>query len=87
LDGVKDEELDKLETELTNAANILNDSVLEKEVTTMKEKQLEQQKRITQFQWDIDKLKQEVENVEKIRNSLPHQCFNIIDLEQEGTRR
>lgn len=84
---MKDEDLDKLDEELAKAAAILDDVRLEKEVAAMKEKQLEQQKRISQFQSDIDKLRQEVENVEKIRNSLPRQCFNIIDLEQDSIRR
>lgn len=87
MDGVRDEDLDKLDAELARAATILDDARLEKEVTAMKEKQLEQQKRISQFQSDIDRLRQEVENVEKIRDSLPRQCFNIIDLEQESGRR
>jgi len=87
VDGVRDEDLDKLDQELSRAATILDDVRLEKEVSTMKEKQLDQQKRISQFQSDIDKLRQEVENVEKIKNSLPRQCFNIIDLEQDNSRR
>uniref|UniRef100_A0A915PKZ8 Laminin EGF-like domain-containing protein n=1 Tax=Setaria digitata TaxID=48799 RepID=A0A915PKZ8_9BILA len=84
LDGVNSEELDELEKQLNEAEELLNSADLDKQVSLLKEQKIEQDRTITQFKNEIDALKDEVENLEEIRDSLPNKCFNVINLEQEG---
>ncbi|VDO67351.1 unnamed protein product [Onchocerca flexuosa] len=84
LDGVNSEELDELEKQLNQAEELLNSADLDKQVSLLKEQKIEQDRTITQFKNEIDTLKDEVQNLEEIRDSLPNKCFNVINLEQEG---
>ncbi|MCP9257374.1 Laminin-like protein lam-2 [Dirofilaria immitis] len=84
LDGVNSEELDELEKQLNQAEELLNGADLDKQVSLLKEQKIEQDRTITQFKNEIDTLKDEVQNLEEIRDSLPNKCFNVINLEQEG---
>ncbi|KAK6112254.1 Laminin-like protein lam-2 [Brugia pahangi] len=84
LDGVNIEELDELEKQLDQAEELLNSADLDKQVSLLKEQKIEQDRTITQFRNEIDTLKDEVQNLEEIRDSLPNKCFNVINLEQEG---
>ncbi|KFD47979.1 hypothetical protein M514_11156 [Trichuris suis] len=84
LEGVEHTDLDLLEQEVAKASKILDDANLEQEVNSLKAKQMEQQRRINLYQADIDRLEQEVRNIEQIRDSLPDRCYNVIDI--EGSR-
>ncbi|KHJ43700.1 laminin EGF-like protein [Trichuris suis] len=76
LEGVEHTDLDLLEQEVAKASKILDDANLEQEVNSLKAKQMEQQRRINLYQADIDRLEQEVRNIEQIRDSLPDRCYN-----------
>lgn len=85
MDGIKDDQLADLETLINNAENDLKGADLDNNIDSLKKKQNEQQKKINSYTQDIERLSKEVQNIEQIRDSLPNQCFNVVEL--EGNRR
>ncbi|KRZ22086.1 Laminin-like protein lam-2 [Trichinella pseudospiralis] len=81
LERVKQADLDMLAEGVAGATQVLSDANLEQEVSSLKAKQMEQQRRINLYQADIDRLEREVRNIEQIRDSLPDRCYNVIDIE------
>ncbi|VDP47329.1 unnamed protein product [Soboliphyme baturini] len=82
---IQDADLDRLEEQLQEASKNLENVNLQQEVSSLKAKQLEQAKKINLYKADIAQLEQEVKNIQQIKDSLPNECYNVVDI--EGTRR
>lgn len=67
--------LNELERRLEIAEEEVKNASLDDRMQVLKDEKLQQSQLISSYQDEVDKLREEVFNIEKIANSLPDGCF------------
>ena len=81
LPELNDEELDRLERELEKAERQVQDAKLEQILEDLEREQRERSDLVDAYNAEIERLREEVKNVEQIANALPDGCFKRVQLE------
>ncbi|KAK6627638.1 hypothetical protein RUM44_010117 [Polyplax serrata] len=75
LSDIDEESLNDLERRLDEAEEEVLNSKLDERMQFLKEEKMSQSQLLGQYQDEVDKLREEVANIEKIAGSLPEGCF------------
>lgn len=67
--------LNELERRLEEAEEEVRRASLDDRMQVLKDEKLQQSQLVTNYQDEVEKLREEVFNIEKIANSLPEGCF------------
>ncbi|KAG1663944.1 Laminin subunit gamma-1 [Nymphon striatum] len=81
LDEIDTDQLDDLEKKLAQAETELEDANLDQHLTELQAAKNLQSQWIKDYTYDLEQLRNDVNNVQDIRDSLPNKCFKRIKLE------
>lgn len=81
LPDIEPEHLDKLEKKLKVAEERLKKANLHQRMERLEKERLEQTTLIKNYELDLQRLRDEVLNIEAIKNALPDKCYKTVALE------
>lgn len=81
LPDIQDEDLEDLERKLSIAEEKLKSARLDERMERLEKERLEQTTLIKNYQKTLERLQEEVKNVENIMNALPDECYRKVRLE------
>ena len=76
--------LDQLEQDLSEAEAVLNDADLQTKYNNLVKANEEIIQLVSEYEIDLTKLREDVDNIEDIKNALPDGCFKNIGIENPG---
>lgn len=81
LPDIKNEDLEELERKLNIAEEKLKSARLDERMERLEKERIEQTTLIKNYQKQLERLQEEVNNVEAIMNALPTDCYRRVRLE------
>lgn len=81
LPDIEAKDLDELERKLAIAEEKLKNARLDERMERLEKERIEQTTLIKNYQKTLERLQEEVNNVEAIMNALPNECYRKLRLE------
>lgn len=81
LPDIQAEDLEELERKLSIAEEKLKNARLDERMERLEKERIEQTTMIKNYQKTIERLQEDVNNVEAIMNALPNECYRRVHLE------